>query len=222
MAINACAEIWRRSMRQKCLILLLSACFLISCDHKPMQGVPGPPGKWVNLKDCRLAPNASNDGDSFLVIHDDRKFIFRLYFADAPETDESVQDRVKEQCRYFGVTREQLRRAGIEARNQTAELLSKPFVVTTRSQDAMGRSQRFYAIVTVGKEDLAEILVARGLARAKGTLANLPDGAAAKDRMKRLKKLEAEAKNSGVGIWSESMKLQKPGWWQRVRSWFLR
>lgn len=209
-------------MWQQCLALLFLACFLTSCGHKPVQGVPGPPGTWVKLKDCRLAPSASNDGDSFHVIHDGQKFIFRLYFADAPETDESVQDRVKEQCRYFGVTREQLRKAGLEAKNQTTELLRKPFIVTTRSQDAMGRSQRFYAVVSIGNDDLAETLVARGLARAKGTLANLPDGEPAKERMKRLKKLEAEAKENGAGIWSQSKKVEKPGWWQRVRSWFLR
>ena len=72
----------------------------------------------------------------------------------------------------FGVTGDQ-NRQGLEARNMTAALLRTPFIITTRSQDAMGRSKlpRYYAVVTVGGKDLAELLIARGLAGVKGTSA---------------------------------------------------
>ena len=137
------------------------------------------------------------------------------------ETDDSVPERTREQCRYFGVSAAQLRTSGKEAKVLTTELLKKPFTVTTRSQDAMGRSRlpRYYANVTVGGEDLAETLVSRGLARAKGTSANLPDGEAGKTRMNRLKKLEAGAKAKQLGVWANSKKEGKRNWWRKIRDW---
>jgi endonuclease YncB( thermonuclease family) len=176
----------------------------------------------VTLKGCLVQPNEFNDGDSFHVRHDGQVFIFRLYFVDAPETDDSVRERTGEQCRYFGVSAKQLRVSGEEAKTLTTELLKKPFTVTTRSRDAMGRSKlpRYYATVTVGGEDLATLLVSRGLARAKGTMANLPNGTPAKERVKHLKQLEAEAKAKQRGIWAHSTKEKQQSWLRKVRDWF--
>ncbi len=55
-----------------------------------------------------------------------------------------------------------------------------------------------------GGHDLAEALVQRGLARAKGTVAILPDGTKAKDHMAKLKQVEAEARAKRVGIRANS------------------
>jgi len=148
----------------------------------------------------------ASDGDSFHVKFGQREFIFRLYFVDAPETDEKLKDRVKEQCEYFGITIEEHRKAAAAAKKFTDEWLKNPFLVTTRWQNALGRSRlpRYYALIESSGHDLAEMLVQRGLARAKGTVAILPDGTKAKDHMNKLKQIEAEAKAKSIGIWANS------------------
>lgn len=162
--------------------------------------------KWVTLNGCRLVPEGHNDGDSFHVKYGQRQFIFRLYFVDAPEIDASFPDRNAEQAKHFGVTPAQLKQAGEEARAFAAEWLKKPFTVTTRWQNAMGRSAlpRYYALIDVEGQDLAELLVRRGWARAKGPVAILPDGTKARDRMARLRKAEAEAREKRLGVWAYS------------------
>jgi endonuclease YncB( thermonuclease family) len=57
-------------------------------------------------------------------------------------------------------------------------------------------------LITVGGQDLAELLVRQGWARAKGTVAVPPSGGKARDQMEKLRKLEAEAKSKRLGIWA--------------------
>ncbi|MFN2509469.1 MAG: hypothetical protein ABR589_11940, partial [Chthoniobacterales bacterium] len=59
---------------------------------------------WVVMKDCRLESDESNDADSFHIKAGGKKYIFRLYFVDAPETDAGFPERVEEQAKYFGIT----------------------------------------------------------------------------------------------------------------------
>ena len=59
-------------------------------------------------------------------------------------------------------------------------------------------------MVEVEGRDLAEILVSRGMARAKGVVAIPPSGGRARDQMEKLRKLEAEAKAKRVGVWASS------------------
>lgn len=168
-----------------------------------------PPLKWFTLSGCRLMPEENRDGDSFhMMTGDNRQFIFRLYFTDAPETDLAVRERVQEQAEYFGVSQEEVIKAGEAARRFAAEWLKRGSSVTTRWQNAQGRSRlpRYYAQIDVGGRDLGELLVSYGWARAKGTVAILPDGKPAKEHMARLKKLEAEAKEKGLGIWAKARK----------------
>jgi endonuclease YncB( thermonuclease family) len=72
----------------------------------------------------------------------------------------------------------------------------------------MGRSnlQRYYAIVEIGNQNLAELLVSRGYARVKGTVANLPSGMKSKEFTEKLKKLEVQAKEKHLGAWAKSAK----------------
>ncbi len=189
-------------------ILAFAISAFLVCNIQAEASKTTSTSKWVTLSDCRFFPNDSNDGDSFHVICSQREFIFRFYFVDAPETDNDYPDRVREQCKYFGVTREENFKIAEETKKFLVAALKNKFVVKTRWQNAMGRSRlpRYYAFVEIGGKDLASVLISRGLARAKGTVAILPDGTPAKDHMAKLKKLESEAKAKHLGIWALSTK----------------
>lgn len=189
----------------RCAAWLLVASLAVLAAEAA-QSTKRAPAQWMPLKGCRFMGEEASDGDSFHVKFGQREFIFRLYFVDAPETDEKLKDRVKEQCEYFGVTLEEHRKAAAAAKQFITEWLKNPFLVTTRWQNALGRSRlpRYYALIDVSGHDLAEMLVQRGLARAKGTVAILPDGTKAKDHMDKLKAVEAEAKAKRAGIWANS------------------
>jgi competence protein ComEA len=158
---------------------------------------------WVVLNDCRLLRNEAADADSFHVKAAGKEYIFRLYFVDAPETDMSIEDRVREQAQYFGLTPDQTITLGEYAKRFTKEKLSQPFTVRTCMQDAMGRSKmpRYYAFVETKEGDLAELLVTNGLARLHGAEAQ-PVGLRSPERQwDKLKRLEREAKQQKVGAW---------------------
>ena len=152
-------------------------------------------------------PDETRDADSFHVMtSDNRQFIFRLYFVDAPETDKSISDRVREQAQHFGVTEEEILKAGEAAKKVTAEWLEYPFAVTTRWQSAGGRSRlpRYYGQINVAGRDLGDLMVSNGWSRAKGMVAILPGLTRAKDHMEKLQKLEADAKEKRRGLWARS------------------
>ena len=122
------------------------------------------------LKDCRLIPNPANDGDSFHVSAGQKEYLFRLYFVDAPETDEMTPRRLIDQAKYFGITVPQAIEVGRAAKAFAQEKLSQSFTVFTHMSDAMGQSrlERFYAFVETKEGDLGEQLVRNGLARSYG------------------------------------------------------
>lgn len=65
-------------------------------------------------------PEEAWDGDSFHVMtSDDRQFIFRLYFVGCAETDKSVSERVREQAQHFGVSEQEILKAGETAKRTT-------------------------------------------------------------------------------------------------------
>jgi competence ComEA-like helix-hairpin-helix protein len=154
---------------------------------------------WVTLKDCRLI--RTTDADSFHVMAQGKEYVFRLYFVDAPETDTAFPDRVQEQAKYFGITPEQTLQLGAHAAQFTKEKLSRPFVVRTCMQDARGQTKRFYAFVESPEGDLAELLVANGLARVYGSEA-APVGLTSPElEWEKLKRLEQDARQQKVGAW---------------------
>ena len=177
-------------------LLAAAVWMLLACGAEARQ-------PWIVLKDCRLVRSESLDADSFHVSAAGKEYIFRLYFVDAPETDMSIADRVREQAQYFKLTPEQTITLGEYAKRFTKEKLAQPFTVRTCMQDAMGRSrmQRFYAFVETGEGDLAELLVANGLARVFGAAAQ-PVGLRSPERQwDKLNRLEREAKVAKVGAW---------------------
>ncbi len=160
-------------------------------------------GKWDKLENCRLLSEEYMDGDSFHVQHGLKDYIFRLYFVDAPETDATLKDRIADQAGYFGISKTQVKQYGRRARLFTEEQLRGGFTVYTQWQDAQGDSgqQRFYAVVKIGSDDLASLLVEEGLARVYGASADLPDGRNINTVFDQLRQLETRAKQKKRGAW---------------------
>ena len=181
-----------QTLKKFILCALLAACpFLIRAEE------------WQTLRDCRLIPNEWNDGDSFHVIHHGQEYIFRLYYADTPESEDSLPERVAEQAEHFGITPTQSVQAGISAKKATARFLDTPFTVITRFQVAPGRSHltRYYAIIfpSASRTDLASLLVESGMARSFGTVAKNDLGL---DRL-HYDLLESRARRQSLGFYSK-------------------
>lgn len=163
---------------------------------------------WQQFTHCKYVEAQYNDGDSFRVNCNNREFILRLYYVDAPEADLSNAERVAEQRAYFGVTIEDIFATGEKATQRTREILQQPFTVSTRWASAMGRSAepRFFELIEVGGKHLIEVLLAEGLARTKGVVANLPTGERSKKYREKLRNIERQAQDQRRGAWEHSKK----------------
>jgi len=158
---------------------------------------------WTVLENCRFISNPADDGDSFHVSAGAKEYIFRLYLADAPETDEMNPVRVAEQAKHFAISAPQVIEAGQAAKEFTREKLSQPFTVLTRWKGAMGRSkmERFYAFVQTKDGDLGEQLVRNGLARNYGFRAAPPGSKNARAEAEKLQQFEDQARQEEIGAW---------------------
>lgn len=163
-------------------------------------------GPWETYQNCQLLANASNDGDSFHVRAAGHEYIFRLYFVDTPETANEFPARVSDQARYFHLTVPQTLQVGIEAARYTRQKLSRPFTIITCKRGARGQSHlpRYFAVVQIGKENLAENLVANGLARVYGMTARAPMLKSPAAEKSQLLQLEANARSQKLGAWGVS------------------
>ena len=161
--------------------------------------------QWRLYENCKLIPNESNDGDSFHVRYNKREYIFRLYFVDTPESDNSLRERVAEQAEYWGIDERSSVQLGKEAAKFTEKFLANGFTVYSKLADARGRSDkdRDYAVVMVGKKDLAVELVRNGYARVFGVGIEYPDGTSEQNIWWRLKSAEREARKNKVGGWGK-------------------
>ncbi|MBN1268764.1 MAG: thermonuclease family protein, partial [Kiritimatiellae bacterium] len=158
-------------------------------------------------------PDDANDGDSFHVKYKNRHYIFRLYYVDAPETDDSFPERVKEQAEYWGISEGETMRLGNKAAKFTRKWLTEgPFTVYSTLQDARGRSdkKRYYAIVQRGENDLAQALMEQGLARIYGYRPDMPDGTKSTIIYWRLKSAEKNAKANKLGGWADDLERVEP------------
>ena len=161
--------------------------------------------KWEKLT-AAASPRAEYmDGDSFHVRHGNKESIFRLYFVDAPEMDERVPGPHGRPGRVL----EDLEGGRAQARAPREELhrraLGPGFTVYTQWQDAGGQSSqpRYFAVVRIGKKDLAELLVSAGLARVYGASVDLPYGGSGDSFFSRLRGLESRARSKRRGAWSD-------------------
>lgn len=157
---------------------------------------------WQTLVDCQMVESGTNDGDSFRVHWNGGEWNVRLYFADTPESDWRFRDRTRAQAAYFGITDEQAVEVGQRAKAFTREFLKNGFEVRTRWQGVFGNAKatRKYGIVTAGGRDLAEALVANGLARIHG----MGIGGQTWEEVERLRALETRAKSAGKGAWGDA------------------
>lgn len=161
--------------------------------------------KWREKFNCTLIPNEANDGDSFHVRWNTRKYLLRSLWVDAPETDNRFPDRVAEQADYFGITPQDALKVGKEAAKFTTEWLSRePFIIYTQFDEARGASakERHYALIKSGDTYLMEALVSNGLARIHGLQEMHEDGPSLSVMRMRLKGLENEARKNKRGAWA--------------------
>ncbi|MBE2180303.1 MAG: thermonuclease family protein [Chthoniobacterales bacterium] len=184
--------------RSRHLLPICGVLLLCICPASLLAG-----SRWKELTDCRLIPQDYNDGDSFHVDCQGKEYIFRLYFVDAPESDDSIPSRVAEQAAHFKKSASRMLEVGQHAKKVTAQLLSRPFTVLTTFEDAKGRSQlpREFAFVTTGDgKDLGEVLVSQGLARSFGAPAS-PPGKTEEELRSKYDHLERTARRERLGAW---------------------
>ena len=170
-------------------------------------------GEWQTLEKCRLAPDQYMDGDSFHVLHERKNHIFRLYFVDCPETDTSFPQRIADQMEDFGLANEKaVLAAGEKAKEFTKKMLSGQFTVLTKWENARGNSRqaRNYAVIFVGKKNLAEELARSGWARAYGMPADYPAAARAKSFKNGLRRLQANAIRQKLGAFAGTSRVLAP------------
>jgi endonuclease YncB( thermonuclease family) len=162
---------------------------------------------WQRLDSCRYLADKNNDGDSFLVQCGRERFYARFYFVDAPEAHAHIAPQLQDQYDYFGVTLDELTRAGGRARDRVQAILgSRPFVIHTKHASAQGRAKtiRYYSLVEVDGRYLHEVLLSEGLARNKGVRVALPTGHPGKSYAAALQQLEDQARLGRRGIWAAS------------------
>lgn len=161
--------------------------------------------RWRTYDGCTLIEHDANDGDSFHVRVNKRRYLFRLYWVDTPETDNSIPDRVIEQAAYFGISTQDAIKYGKQAKKFSADFMKDGFTVHTKFADAMGRStkDRDYAIIEKDGKFLHIELVRAGLARIHGFQEVSEDMPTASLMRMRVKGAEAEAKKEKRGAWSQ-------------------
>ncbi|MBU0676517.1 MAG: thermonuclease family protein [Verrucomicrobia bacterium] len=163
-----------------------------------------------SLENCRFLQSEYYDGDSFHALHKGKKYIFRLYFVDTPETDTTLDERIKNQAAYWGIRESDIPRYGKDAARFLADKLKgKSFTVHTRWVDAQGASRykRNFAFVETDEGYLSDMIVEAGLARVYGARAPRPDGKDANAVFQHLVELERKAKKHKRGAWGGKLAL---------------
>lgn len=170
-------------------------------------------GSYEVYRNCTLASDRSNDGDSFRVtLPNGKQEVFRLYFVDTPESEfrtyrngDTNHERIRDQASYFGVSPERAVEIGQEGKHMTLDLLAKrPFTLYTL-WDSPFHDERYHAFIQVndgGKPHwLHEILITKGLARLKTKPADLPDGTSASEHRRHLEAMQRSATLAKLGGW---------------------
>lgn len=159
--------------------------------------------RWQKLSNCQLAAGRPHDGDTLFVSHAGQEYVFRLYFVDAAETNRENTAFLVNQATYWDIPDMHVVRIGREASEFVEKTLQPGFAVLTQWEKAGGPADApwYYAMIQVGKDDLAELLVEQGLARIHGASTPPPDGTSLEDFTHRLRQAESRAKHRKVGAW---------------------
>ncbi len=136
------------------------------------------PKAWERLSSCRYVEDKNNDGDSFRIKCEEKDFVLRLYFIDAPETNLRDGERTHQQSEHFGVSLDEAMKAGVKATELARKTMNGSFDVWTKWSSGAGRGKevRVYGLVEAEGKSLVEILVSSGLARIVGQPVPLPNG----------------------------------------------
>ena len=169
------------------------------------------------IPSCTMIQTEWADGDSFLIqTGTGDQYTIRLYGVDCIEMevrDDTDARRLREQRRYFGISEAGgspqasitlAKEYGKLAAAETSTLLARPFTIHTSFADARGdaKFKRIYAFITTAdREDLGELLVRKGLARAFGICRATHDGQHRDIYKERLRDLELVACRKESGIW---------------------
>ena len=194
---------------------ILAAALLLAAQARFADAGPRPDGVpprvseaegrgWTVLRDARLLENRYFDGDSFhLKPARGDEGVFRLYYADCPETDVTLKERIAEQAKVFGVAADRIPGIGRQAHEFTREFLKDGCTVYTKNEVAEGSSRmtRHFAFIAANGRWLHEALVEAGLARAYGKSIELPDGTPVREHWNRLNALQSGARKRGAGAW---------------------
>ena len=159
---------------------------------------------WTVLRDARLLEDRFYDGDSFhLKPGRGSEGVFRVYFADCPETDPKLKERIAEQARAFKIPVARIPVIGKRASEFTREFLREGCTVYTKMEVAEGSSRmtRHFAFIEARGRWLDEALIEAGLARAFGKSIELPDGTPVRTHWNRLNRLQDAARKAGAGAW---------------------
>ncbi len=170
-------------------------------------------GGYEVYQNCRLDTERNNDGDSFAIkLPDGHTEIFRLYFVDTPESEfkeyrdgRSNHERIDQQAGYFGITPEKSVEIGKKAKDFVLERLEKRLFTLYTVWDSPYNDERYHAFIEFpssgGARPLDEILVEQGLCRIYTKGADTPDGTPMNQRKDRLRAIERQARDRGVGAW---------------------
>ncbi len=159
---------------------------------------------WITLSGCQFVQSEYFDADSFHLTCNGHDRIFRLYFVDAPEKDYRF-GRIFKQAEYFKTSDKNVLMTANEATAFAKTLLSSnDITIETKWRKAGGQSKlpRYYAVVKVSGQDMADLLVEKGYARVFGTKTDYPDGTSKDKVEQQLRGLEQEAKAQHKGAWS--------------------
>ncbi len=164
-----------------------------------------------HFDDVRLLDRPGNLADSFWVELDGEAHHLRLYYIDSPKAtaiNESDIKRLREQAGYWRLTEPECLMAGAEESKHVMHLaLLEPFIVHTAFAQAPGRADesKIYAFVTTAiGDDLATLLVGKGLARTRGVGRITPVGLSRAEMIARLRDFELMAAIEGIGLWGAS------------------
>jgi endonuclease YncB( thermonuclease family) len=199
---------------QNALATNIGSIFVKTRDQSTQDSTPIPNKKtggnkeWEILRNCKLIPFPNNDGDSFLVEHKNKQYVFRLYMVDCPETSYSHNYRILQQMAYFGSPHRKLIHSGKLASYLVNSILARPFTVVTRWEGALGSgtNPRYYGFVlTQGGKDLGELLLEHGLARSHGKEVKVPPQIMKQNNLrKHYDTIEKRVKSQGLGAWGPS------------------